>query len=60
VSRSIAREQVRKHMGDTGMMDYMLKAIANHSVGPWAVLRYCYFPYLDCIYHVKDDLETLA
>lgn len=27
-------------MGDTGMMDYMLKAVANHSVGPWVVFRY--------------------
>ncbi len=39
VSRSLAREQVHKHMGDTGMMDYMLKAIANRTVGPWAVFR---------------------
>ena len=39
--RSLAREQVHKHMGDTGMMDYMLKAIANRTVGPWAVFRYC-------------------
>lgn len=37
----MAREQVHKHMGDTGMMDYMLKAIANRTVGPWAVFRYC-------------------
>lgn len=41
VARSLAREQVHRHMGDTGIMDYMLKAIANRTVGPWAVLRYC-------------------
>ena len=39
VSRSMAREQVHKVIGDTGMMDYMLKAIANRTVGPWAVFR---------------------
>ena len=39
LSRSLAREQVHKRMGDTGMMDYMLKAIANRTVGPWAVFR---------------------
>ena len=39
VSRSVAREQVHKVIGDTGMMDYMLKAIANRTVGPWAVFR---------------------
>ena len=39
LSRSLAREQVHKLMGDTGMMDYMLKAIANRTVGPWAVFR---------------------
>ena len=39
VPRSLARQQLRKHMGDTGIMDYMLKAVANSTVGPWAVLR---------------------
>lgn len=39
VSRSVAREQVHKVIGDTGMMDYMLKAIANRTVGPWAIFR---------------------
>ena len=39
VSRGVAREQVHKVIGDTGMMDYMLKAIANRTVGPWAVFR---------------------
>ncbi len=45
MSRSLARDQVHKHMGDTGMMDYMLKAIANRTVGPWAVFR-CHCPSL--------------
>ncbi|KAL3145568.1 hypothetical protein ABBQ32_003390 [Trebouxia sp. C0010 RCD-2024] len=39
VSRSVAREQVHKVIGDTGMMDFMLKAIANRTIGPWAVFR---------------------
>ena len=35
----MARDEVHKVIGDTGMMDFMLKAIANRTVGPWAVFR---------------------
>ena len=42
-------------MGDTGMMDYMLKAVANHSVGPWVVFRYA------CMLHrYSNSVEAVS
>lgn len=40
VPRGRVRQEVKKYMGDTGMMDFMLKAISNQTIGSWAVFRY--------------------
>lgn len=55
--RSTARHEVQRYMGDTGMMDFMLKAVANHQVGPWVVFRYALLTAASSI--IKAMLQVL-
>lgn len=56
VSRQEVRDAARAHIGDTGLLDFVLKSLGNHIVGKYLVRR-CLNPVTKVLEYCLEDIS---
>ncbi|XP_007040228.2 PREDICTED: PHD finger protein MALE STERILITY 1 [Theobroma cacao] len=58
VSRQEVRDAARAYIGDTGLLDFVLKSLGNHIVGNYLVRR-CLNPVTKVLEYCLEDISTV-
>ncbi|XVF10604.1 hypothetical protein REPUB_Repub07fG0196800 [Reevesia pubescens] len=58
VSRQEVRDTARAYIGDTGLLDFVLKSLGNHVVGNYLVRR-CLNPVTKVLEYCLEDISTV-
>ncbi|XVE57886.1 hypothetical protein DITRI_Ditri04bG0126200 [Diplodiscus trichospermus] len=58
VSRQEVRDTARAYIGDTGLLDFVLKSLGNHIVGNYLVRR-CLNPVTKVLEYCLEDISTV-